>query len=79
MKRFEFVVKYDGTNKTQRIVSEGQDVFECLENMIDEIEDFKSEFENNNFDNGGNTAFTKDAQMLYEECNDIISNINKVL
>ena len=75
MKRFNFVINYEGTNRTNHIVSEGQDIYECLENLLDEIEDFKNHFEKT----GGHTVFTKDAEQLYQECDDIAEEINKVL
>ena len=79
MKRFNFVINYEGTNRTNNIMSEGQDIYECLENLLDEIEDFKNHFENNKFETGGHTVFTKDAEQLYQECDDIAEEINKVL
>lgn len=77
--RFNLVIKYDGTNGTKHIVSEGQDIYECLENMIDEIECFKLDFLKNNFETGGNTVFTSDAKTLYEQCNNIENDINTIL
>ena len=76
--RFELSIRYDGTNGIKHITSYGDDIHECLENMINEIEQFKNEFTNNNFDNGGYTAFTKDAKKLFDECDDIIKEIEKL-
>ena len=76
--RFELSIRYDGFNGTQNITSYGNDVHECLENMIQEIEWFKNEFTNNNMKNGGYTAFTNDAENLFNECDDIIQEIEKL-
>lgn len=76
--RFELSIRYDGFNGTKDITSYGDNIEECLENMIPEIEWFKNEFINNNIKNGGYTAFTNDAQKLYDECDDIIKEIEKL-
>ncbi len=79
MKRFDLTISYDGFNGTKHIMSDGQNICECLENMISEIEFFKNEFINNNTENGGNTGFTDDAQKLYDECDGIIEEINDII
>lgn len=78
--RFSFEIRHEGTNGIKRIKSYGNDILECLENMLDEIEHFKNQYENNNWNKGGNCAFTKDEDNLYaNELNGIIEDINKIL
>lgn len=78
--RFSLEIRYEGTNGINRIKSYGNDILECLENMLDEIKYFKNEYENNNWNKGGNCAFTKDADNLYaNELNEIIEDINQIL
>lgn len=79
MKRFDLTIKYDGFNGIKRIMSDGNDLYECLENMISEIEDFRNEYDNNNIKNGGYTAFTDDAKKLYDECESIIDEIEDLI
>ena len=78
-KRFDLTIAYDGFNGTKHIMADGTSVEEVLENMISEIEWFKDEFTNNNMSNGGNTAFTNDAQKLYDDCDDIINEIKDII
>lgn len=78
-KRITLEVNYDGTNRIQHLYADGSDIYEALENMLQELDDFKNEYENNNMKTGGNIAFTDDALKLYNELDDIRAQINEIL
>lgn len=77
--RCYFAIRHEGTNGTKKISSYGNDIAECLENMLEELDYFKEEYENNNYANGGNCAFTKDEDKLYQEIEDIKQEIESYL
>lgn len=78
--RYELSIKYGGTNKTMHLTSYGNNIWEVIENMLlEELDYFQDEYENNNIENGGHTAFTIDAKKLYEELGDIRNDLRIIL
>lgn len=78
-KRIQLEIKYEGTNGIKRIISDGNDIHEALENMYEELDDFENEYINNNIKDGGYTAFTGDVEKLYKQLNDIKEELDELL
>lgn len=74
-----FTIRHEGTNGIKKINAYGNNIAECLEVMLEELDYFKEEYENNNYANGGNCAFTKDEDKLYQEIESIKEEINSYL
>lgn len=77
--RFEIRIPYDGCVRRNYIFGEGNDLEDALIDLLSGIEKFKDEFEGNNIDNGGNTAFTEDARILYKSLGEIMEEIERYL
>ena len=74
---FSLSINCKGTNGSRNIIADGSCIEECCIKLLDELDYFREEYENNNMKNGGYTAFSDEQKELYNNLQEYVEELNQ--